>query len=321
MGTERIVLTAPVNQSAMDRMREVVEVAVSPTPDETATMALFEGTVVGLVARGEGRVTKKMIDACADLRVIGRPGAGYDTVDLAEANRRKIPLVYAPVGAFAVAEGALAMLMTLVKKVHICDPIVKSGQWFKRYDFFTGDMADHTLGIVGLGRIGSYLAKLVQPFDMTILGHDPAVSAEDAVEMGVEFSDLDDLLGRSDYVSVHMPLLDATRGIINRQWLGKMKKGAILVNTSRGGTMESLDVIEEALQSGQLSSAALDVFPVEPPDVSHPIFKNPNCLCVPHMIGVSEIAMERISMTMANGMIDVLQGRRPKYCVNPEVFE
>ena len=318
MTQARIVINLPINQSVSDILSRAATVQVAPSPDEQTMLGLLENTI-GIVARSEGKITRKIIDAGTSLRVIGRPGAGYDSVDIAAATEHRIPVVYAPVGGFAVAEGALAMLLTLVKKIPLCDSLVKSNRWSQRLEFSTGDMAEHTLGIVGLGRIGSHLAKLARPFGMTILGHDPIVQPHSADQMGVELVGLDELLKRSDYVSLHLPMNDQTRGMINRDRLACMKKGSILINASRGAVVESLDVLADALESGQLESVGLDVFPVEPPDVSHRIFKNPNCLCVPHLVGVSVLAMERICRTMAQGMIEVLNGNTPQYCVNPEV--
>ena len=319
MAHDRIVLTAPINPSAVELLAEVAPVEVAAAPDEATMMTLLAGTI-GLVARGEGVVTGRMIAACPTLRVIGRPGAGYDTVDVAAATERGIPVVRAPVGGFAVAEGAMALLLALVKKLPLSDQLVKTGQWHKRYEFASGDMAERTLGIIGLGDIGAYLAKLAGAFNMHLLGCDPFVAAQRGADMGVELVALDELLRRSDYVSLHVPLNEHTRGLINRERIGQMKPGAILINTARGGVVDSLDVLAEALHSGQLSAVGLDVFPAEPPDVSHRIFSDPRCLCAPHLVGVSELAMERICLTMARGMIAVLRGRQPEYCVNPEVL-
>ena len=319
MQSGRIVLTAPINPSAVDLLGQVAAVELSPSPDEQTLLGLLENTV-GLVARGEGRVSRKVIAACPSLRVIGRPGAGYDTVDIPAATERKIPVVYAPVGGFAVAEGALALLLAMVKQLPACDRYVKGNQWHKRYEFATGDMAGHTLGIVGLGRIGSHLAKLAQPFEMTVLGYDPMIPSDAARLMGVELVAFEDLLSRSEYVSLHVPLTPETRGLISRETIARMKRGAILVNTSRGDVVEHLDCLAEGLESGQLGAVGLDVFPAEPPDVSHRIFRHPNCLCSPHVVGASVLSMERICQTMARGMIDVLQGRTPPFCVNPEVL-
>ena len=320
MPGKRIVATAPIDQIAIDILEEVALVQISPSTDEETMMGLLEGTV-GIVVRGEGKATARMIDAAEDLAVLGRPGVGYDSVDVEAATARKIPLVYAPIGGFAVAEGALALLLTLVKKIPLCDEIVKSGEWQRRYEAKTGDMADHTLGIIGLGRIGRYLARLATPFGMTILGSDPYVEPGALSEEGIEVVSLDELLKRSDYISTHTPLNDETRGFINRDFVAKIKRGAILINTSRGNVVESLDVVAEALESGQLSGLGLDVFPDEPPDSDHRIFRDARCVCAPHLVGVSEAAMDRMFRSMAKDMVSVLQGRRPEFCVNPEVLE
>ena len=315
----RIVATAPIDATAIEILKQVAPVEIAPSTNEETMLGLLKGTIA-LVVRGEGRVTGGMIEACPTLRVIGRTGAGFDSIDVAAATARKIPVINAPVSGFAVAEAALALLLALVKKIPLCDSIVKSGQWQKRYDFKTGDLAEHTLGIVGLGKIGAHLAKLAQPFGMTIFGYDPFVSSDKAGVPWVQMVKLPELLSRSDFVSLHVPLMEQTRGLINRERLAMIKRGAILINTSRGGVIESLDVLADALDEGKLSAAGLDVFPAEPPDSSHRIFKDPRVLCAPHVLGVSELAMDRIYRSMATDMVAVLQERPPQYCVNPEVL-
>jgi phosphoglycerate dehydrogenase-like enzyme len=299
----------------------VAPVEISASPDESTMLTLLEGTI-GLVARGtEGSITRKIIENCPGLRVIARPGVGYDTVDVAFATQRRIPVVYAPIGGFAVAEAALALLMAIVKKIQLADTILKQGQWQRRYQLSTGDLTGHTLGIIGLGRIGGRLARLVQNFEMEVLGYDPFLTEKDAKWLGVEMVPLDDLLRRSDFISVHVPLGEQTRGMINRERIARMKPGAIFINTARGGVVESLDVLADALESGHLGAVGLDVFPTEPPDTTHRLFKHPHFTGAPHLLGVSRLAMERIYRSMATDMVAVLEGRRPRYCVNPEVCE
>ncbi len=317
--SQRIVATAPIDTTAIEILQQVAPVEIAPSTDEETLIGLLKGTIA-LVCRGEGRVTGGMIDACPTLRVIGRTGAGFDSVDVAAATARKIAVINAPVSGFAVAEGALALLLALVKKIPLCDSIVKTGQWQKRYDFKTGDLAEHTLGIIGLGKIGAHLAKLTQPFGMIILGYDPFVSSDKAGVPWVQMVDLPELLRSSDFVSVHVPLMEQTQGLINPERLALVKPGAILINTSRGGIVESLDALAEALDTGQLSAVGLDVFPTEPPDSSHRIFKDPRVLCAPHVLGVSDLAMDRIYRSMATDMVAVLENRPPQYCVNPEVL-
>lgn len=319
MAKERIVATAPIDRTAIDILEEVAPVETSPAIDEETLMGFLANTIA-LVSRGAGRVTGRMIAACDGLRVIGRPGAGFDTVDVAAASARGIPVVNAPVGAFAVAEGSLALIMALAKRLPEYDAIVKAGRWQERYHLKTGDMAGRTIGIVGLGKIGSHLAGLVQPFEMTVLGSDPGVTEAAAAAVGARLVALDELLACSDYVALHMPLNDETRGLINADRIAAMKEGAILVNLARGDIVESLDVLADALESGRLAGVGLDVFPGEPPDVSHRIFRDSRCLCAPHALGMSKMGMERIYRSMATDVVTVLRGGRPVYCVNPEVL-
>jgi D-3-phosphoglycerate dehydrogenase / 2-oxoglutarate reductase len=320
MSRVRILSTAPISRTPIQILEQVAAVEISPGTDEEVLLGQLNETIA-IVARGvEARITRRIIEAASSLRVIGRPGAGYDTVDVVAATERKIPVIIAPVSGFAVAEGALALLLSIVKKIPFGDGLVKQGQWQRRYEYSTGDMTEHTLGIVGLGRIGAGLARLAQPFEMTILAYDPLISSERGKELGVEVVGLNELLERSDYVSLHLPLNEETRGLMNRERISRMKRGAILINTARGGVIESLDVLTDALDSGQLSAVGLDVFPVEPPDYTHRLFRDSRLVCAPHMLGVSEIAMERIYQSMAADMVSVLRGERPRFCVNPEIL-
>jgi D-3-phosphoglycerate dehydrogenase len=320
MTNERILSTAPLDRLPIQILEQLAPVEISPAPDEGTLLERLDRTIA-IVARGvEAKISARIIESAPTLRVIGRPGAGYDTVDIAAATLRRIPVIYAPVSGFAVAEGALALLLALVKKIPFCDTIVRQGQWQRRYEFSTGDMAEHTLGIIGLGKIGAGLARLAQPFEMTILGCDPLVTTERGRELGVTLVDLNELLQRSDYISIHVPLNRDTQGLINRERIARMKRGAFLVNTSRGGVVESLDALAEGLESGQLGAVALDVFPAEPPDTSHRLFQDPRLVCAPHMVGVSNLAMERIYRSMATDMVAVLRGQPPRFCVNPEIL-
>jgi D-3-phosphoglycerate dehydrogenase len=320
MVTERIVCTASIDPAASEMLAVHASVEILPDPSVDSLLKKLTGTT-GIVCRGEGKVPAEVIAASTSLKVIGRTGAGVDAVDIDAATARGIAVVFAPVGAFAVAEGALAMLLSMIKMLPQADRWVKAGDWNQRYNVASGDMTEHTLGIVGFGRIGQHLAKLARPFDMRILAFDAMVSAEVMQEHGAEKVGLDQVFEQSDFVSLHVPLTDETRGLIDSARLQKMKRGAILVNTSRGGVVKNLDVLVSALDAGQLSAVALDVFPEEPPDHSHPLFARRDVLCAPHFIGLSTLAWQRICRTTADGMLAVYRGEKPQYCVNPEVFE
>jgi D-3-phosphoglycerate dehydrogenase len=323
MSQYRILATAtgPPDKTATEILKPFGEIIIAPDNSEKSLLALLEG-VIALVVGAEGRATERIIEAATELRVIGRTGVGYDNVNIATATARRIPVVFTPgANAHAVAEAAITLMLALCKKVTYWDLQLKSGNWRSRYESRPSDLEGATLGIIGFGHIGQALAELIRPFSMTVLAYDPYVSPARATALGVGLASLEKLLQESDFISLHVPLTNQTRGLINRQSVGLMKDGAILVNTARGAIIESLDVLSEALNSGKLSGVGLDVFSSEPPDVSHPIFKHPNCLAAPHILGATRGAMARIWKSMAEDMAAVLSGQRPRFLVNPEVLE
>ncbi len=276
---------------------------------------------VALVVRGQVQITAALMDAAPNLRVIGRTGVGYDTVDIDAATARGIAVVYTPgAGARAVAEAAFAFMLALCKMIAHWDHETKKGNWQARIASQGTDLDQKTLGIIGLGRIGQIVAKMAKPFEMNVVAYDPYLDPAVARALDVKLIDLDTLMSQADFVTLHCPQNDETMGLINRTRLKQMKPGAFLINLARGGVIESLDPIYEMLVSGHLRGAALDVFLVEPPDHTHPIFGLQNCLVSPHAMATSEGAMRRIYESMANDMTAILAGNTPNYVVNPEVL-
>ena len=322
MGEKATILaTGPIDQVAIDILSPFGEVLVTPNGEPESILPLV-GDAIGIAVRGGGGVDRRVIEAGQNLRVIGRSGVGVDNVDVEAATRHGIPVVYTPAaGASAVAEGAMAYMLALCKQINYWDSQLKSGNWESREESRPADLYGAVLGIVGLGNIGQTLAKLARPFGMSILAHDPYVTPQRASELGVELVSLEHLLARADFISIHTPLTPETKGLINRQRLKLVKHGAYLINLARGGVVDSLDALYEALKEGVLAGVGLDVFAPEPPDVSHPIFQLPNCLTSPHSMGMTEGAMTRIFQSMAEDMAAVLQGSRPRFVVNPEVFQ
>ena len=277
---------------------------------------------LALVVRGQVQITAELMDAAAQLKVIGRTGVGYDTVDIQAATERGIAVVYTPgAGARAVAEAAFAFMLALCKMIAHWDHETKRGNWQSRIASQGTDLDQKILGIIGLGRIGQIVAKMAKPFEMTTIAYDPYLDPLIAKTLGVELVSLNTLLAQADFVTLHCPQNDETMGLINRARLQQMKHGSFLLNLARGGVIESLDPIYEMLVSGHLRGAALDVFLVEPPDHTHPIFSLQNCLVSPHAMATSEGAMRRIFESMANDMAAVLSGTPPQFVVNPEVLK
>jgi phosphoglycerate dehydrogenase-like enzyme len=320
MTVPTIASSGPVGEVAVEILKPFGNIVVADDSSEAALLQILEGAV-GLILRGDGVGSTRVIEAAADLKVIGRSGVGYDRVDIQSANARKIPVVITPgANSQAVAEAALAYMLALSKKIFHWDIQLKQGNWRSRFEQSPGDLEGATLGIIGFGRIGYRLAQLVRPFGMTVLAYDPHVSSETAGEQDVELIALDELLQKSDFVSIHALLNESTLGLINRTRLQLMKPGSILINLARGAVIESLDVLYEALTDGPLAAAALDVFEPEPPDVSHRIFKLDNCLTSPHAICMSKRAMYTSFKMMAEDMAAVLAGRKPKFVANPEAL-
>lgn len=316
-----IIATGQVDPLVGERLAPFGRLVVAADHTEAALLPLLPGAV-GLVVRGEGAAGAGVIEAAVDLRVIGRSGVGYDNVDIAAATGRRIPVIYTPgAGARAVAEAAMAFMLALCKHLGHWDRQLKTGQWHTRNDLRNGDLDGATLGIVGLGRIGRVLAALVAPFNMTVLACDPFIEPAAAAEVGARLVDLEELMAGSDFISLHTSANEQNRGMINRAVLGGVKRGAYLVNLARGSLIESLDVLQEALADGRLAGVALDVFDPEPPDVGHAIFGLPQCLTAPHAVGMTDGAMARIFQSMADDMAAVLSGGRPRFVVNPEVFD
>lgn len=325
MPLTRILSTGPINEYATQCLEKFGCVEVTPDTSPEALMARLDGTVA-LVVRGEARITGDVFRKASELRVIGRTGVGYDTVDIAAATEHRIPVVYTPgAGARAVAEAAMAYMLALTKRIACWNGRMQAGDWTSRYGAENGDLDGATLGIIGFGRIGRLVAELAAPFNMRIVAHDPFVTTDygdgEGAAGSVEMVSLRQLVAEADFITIHAALTDQNRGLINRELLQGCKRGACLVNLARGGIIESLDIICEALDDGRLAGAALDVFDPEPPDFTHPLFARDDCITSPHSMATSRGGMARIFKSMTDDMVAVLEGRQPQFVVNSEVLE
>lgn len=321
MSHPKIVATGPLHPIATKILGPLGPIAIAPDHTVESLIPLL-AEAEALVVRGEGVANATVIASGPRLKVIARSGVGYNNVDITAATARKIPVIFTPgLGARAVAEGAMALMLALTKHLVYWDQQLKAGNWQSRFEDRTGDLDGATLGIIGFGRIGQILAELARPFNMNLLAYDPFVPAEPAERLGVDLVDLNELLGRADFISLHAAATEGSQNLITREGLKRIKPGCILVNLARGELIDGLDILHEALSDGRLAAVGLDVFAPEPPDVSHPIFKMPNCLTSPHALGASRGAMARIFKSMSEDVAAVLNGQRPQLVVNPEVLE
>jgi phosphoglycerate dehydrogenase-like enzyme len=308
----RIVSTGPVSPPAEELLGEII--VASGLEELDALLAEVEV----LIVRGGTVITAETIAAAPRLRVIARSGVGFSEVDVEAATRRGIPVVITPrAGAQAVAEGALALMLALAKRLPDLDRAVRDGRWAARDEIEIRDLFGSTLGIVGLGRIGRLLARLVEPFELRVLAHDPYVAAAE----GVELVGLESLFAESDFVSLHAPLTGQTRGLVDAGLLAAAKPGLVLVNLGRGALVRSLDDLLAALESGRLGGVGLDVFEPEPPDPAHPLFAHPHVICSPHALWRTPRALEGIFRELSEGVLAVLRGERPPAVADPSLYD
>ncbi|QBI54050.1 2-hydroxyacid dehydrogenase [Streptomonospora litoralis] len=269
-------------------------------------------------------VTAKVIDACPDLRLVSVCRGGPVNVDLRAATRAGVAVTYAPGrNATAAAEYAIAMILAALRRVPAADAELREGRW--RGDFYAYDQAGVELrgtsvGLVGYGAIGRIVARILRAFDAEVLVADPYTDAATAAEDGVRLVGLEELLSSCTVVSLHARLTEETRNLIDADRLALMPRGAVLVNTARGGLLDHAP-LPEALRSGRLGALALDVYDVEPPPADWPLRGLPNVVTTPHLAGATRQTAERAARIVAAEVGRYLRGREPRHLANPEVRE
>ena len=271
------------------------------TPDELKKII---GEFDGLAVRSATKVTEPIIDAAKKLKVIGRAGIGVDNIDVQSATQRGIVVMNTPYGnSITTAEHAIALMLALARQLPAADRSTQAGKWEKA-KFMGVELTGKTLGVVGCGNVGSVVADRAIGLKMKVVAYDPFLSPERALALGVEKVELDELLARADFITLHTPLTDATRNLIDAKALAKAKKGVRLVNCARGGLVVEVD-LKAALDSGQVAGAAIDVFPVEPAK-QNLLFGHPNVIATPHLGAATTEAQENVALQIAEQMADYL---------------
>ncbi|HXT38504.1 MAG TPA: phosphoglycerate dehydrogenase [Candidatus Angelobacter sp.] len=273
------------------------------------------GEVAAMVVRSETKVTKKVIEAAPRLRVVGRAGVGVDNVDVEAATQRGIVVMNTPGGnTISTAELTFSMLMALARKIPQAHASMKAGEW-NRKEFQGVELCNKTLGILGMGRIGSEVARRAIAFGMRVLAYDPFLALSRAKALQVELVELDELYARSDFITVHMPMSDETRGMINAAAFAKMKKGVRVLNCARGGIINEKD-LSHAIKSGQVAGAALDVYEIEPPPKGFPLRDLAQIIMTPHLGASTEEAQENVGIEVAEAIMDYLTHGAVRNAVN-----
>ena len=309
----RILVADPLAEDGLERLRRAGEVTVVNKLSETELIERIPD-FDALVVRSETKVTAPVLEAGRRLRVVGRAGVGVDNIDVAAATRKGILVVNAPRGNIvAAAEHTIALLFALARSVPQADASVKRGEW-TRSKFIGTEIRGKTLGVIGLGNVGSEVAKRAHGLEMEVVAYDPVVSVERAELFNVELVALNELLGRSDFITVHVPLVEANRHLIGARELAMLKPTARLINTARGGIVDEAALCE-ALESGRLAAAAADVFEHEPAGES-PLFRLPNFIATPHIAASTIEAQASVAFDVAEEVAAVLAGDLPRYAVN-----
>ena len=275
--------------------------ALGKDKDKLATLI---GNYDGLAIRSATKVTAKILEWAKDLKVIGRAGIGVDNVDIPAATARGIIVMNTPFGnSITTAEHAISLMLALARQIPEADASTRAGKWEKN-KFMGVEIFGKTLGIVGCGNIGSIVADRAIGLRMKVVAFDPFLSQERADDLGVEKVDLDELFRRADFITLHTPLTDKTRNIINAGAIKNMKKGVRIINCARGGLVDEA-ALYEALKSGQVAGAAFDVFVTEPA-TENPLFHLPNVVCTPHLGAATSEAQENVALQIAEQMSDYL---------------
>ena len=313
----RVLVAESVAESGVALLRARHEVDVRLGLSRAELLEII-GEYDALLVRSQVKVDAAVIAAGRRLVVVGRAGVGVDNVDLDAATRAGITVVNAPTGnTIAAAEHTLALLLGLARKTAAADASVRRGEW-KRAQFEGHELRGRTIGIIGLGKIGFAIADRARGLEMTVVGHDPYVTSEQAALRGVELLELDALLARSDVVTVHVPLTRSTRGLIGRAAIAKMKPGALVLNVARGGILDE-SAVADALREGRLGGAGIDVFEAEPP-LGSPLLDAPNTLLTPHLGASTEEAQIAVAEEVAAQVLDVLDGRPARAAVNAPIL-
>ncbi|HTY39280.1 MAG TPA: phosphoglycerate dehydrogenase [Bacteroidota bacterium] len=315
----KILLSDPIEKVCSDILAaEGYEVVSRPNLSPEQLKGIIADCDV-LIVRSGTKVTADIIAAAPNLKIIGRAGAGVDNVDVDAATRRGIIVMNTPGGnTISAAEHTMSLLLSMARNIPQANESIRSGKWDRKS--FTGtELLEKTIGIVGLGKIGREVAIRCQAFGMTTIGYDPVLSSEVAAKSGIELVSLDEIFKRSDFITLHTPLNDETRGLINDASLVKCKTGVRIVNCARGGIVDEQALLR-GLESGKVAGAALDVFEKEPPG-DQPLIKHAHLIATPHLGASTEEAQEKVARQIAIQVVDMLKERGISGAVNGEALQ
>ncbi len=310
----KVLVADAINEKGIENLKEVAEVVVdtSITPEELVnTINEYDGIVV----RSRTKVTREVIEKADNLKIIARAGVGVDNIDLDAATEKGIMVLNSPEStSITVAEHSMGLLLSLARKISIADASVKDAKWEKK-KFMGVELRNKTLGVIGMGRIGSQVVKRCRAFEMDALVYDPYLPEEVAIQMGVELVDLETLLKRADFITIHVPLTPETKHLISTEEFEIMKEGAFITNCARGGIIDE-EALYDALLNNKIGGAALDVYEDEPPAEDCKLFELDNIVLTPHIAASTKEAQKDAAIIVADEIIELFKGGTPQNVLN-----
>lgn len=317
---KKILISDSVNKKCWTILQDFgYEVTYKPgmTPDQIKNEIANYNS---LIVRSETKVNAELISRMNEMEIIGRAGTGVDNIDVNAATRRGIIVMNTPGGnTISAAEHTLALMLSMCRNVPQANITVREAKW-ERKKFQGTELFGKTLGIIGLGKIGREVAARAKSFGMKIIGYDPLLSEEAASKLGIELLDLDTLFAKSDIITLHVPLSPETKYLISSATLSKCKNGVKIINCARGGIVNENDLVN-AVDSGKVTAAAIDVFEKEPPDFSQRIFNHPKIICTPHLGASTEEAQEKVAIQIAEQMHEFFEHKKMYGVVNASGLE
>ncbi len=308
--SEWVCIYDPIHPAGVDRIKANYELVVANDP--RTTVLVIRTTDIG----------DDLFALLPDLRLIVKHGAGIDNIDMAAATRRGIMVANTPGGnnSTAVAEGAVTLMLAVLRRVREMDSVVRDDRWDDRWTTQLGDLTGARLGLIGFGRIARCVAQICGAgFGCDVFAYDPLLAVEEIEEHGATAASLNEVLG-CDVISVHVPLTDSTRLLIGAAQFAMMQPHAVIVNTSRGGIIAEA-ALATALAEGSIGGAGIDVFDTEPPSPDNPLFSLPNIILSPHVAGVTEASMKGMAIAVADVIDRVAAGETPATLLNPEALK
>jgi len=318
--TFHVLVPDSVNKKAVEILEQVGLKVTAPGQMKREETLAAIADADALIIRSATKADAALINASTKLKAIARAGVGVDNVDLDAASAKKIAVMNTPAGnTVATAEFAFGLMLALARHIPQSFVSMQAGKW-DRKSYQGVELRGKTLGIVGYGRIGQAVGKRAAAFDMNVIAYDPYIPAEVVSKLGGQLVTLDELFAQSDFISLHSVITDETRGMINAANIAKMKKGVRIVNAARGALINDAD-LAEALKSGQVAGAALDVYNEEPPQAGHPLIGLPNVIHTPHLAASTDEAQVAVAIEAAELIVAALQKNEFKNVVNADALK